>query len=102
MDLFAFEASLIYIVRHCLLKRKGKERKGKERKGKERKGKERKGKERKGSTRSGMVACIFTPSTCEAGADRSLSSLPAWSTEQVPGQSGLHRKPVSKQQQMNK
>jgi hypothetical protein len=56
MDLFAFEASLIYIVRHCLLKRKGKERKGKERKGKERKGKERKGKERKGKERKGKEA----------------------------------------------
>jgi hypothetical protein len=46
------------------------------------------------------VAHTFNPSTWEAEAGRFLSSRPAWSTEWVPGQPGLHRKkPVSKQKQ---
>jgi hypothetical protein len=36
------------------------------------------------------VAHTFNPSTQEAEAGGSLSSRPAWSIEQVPGQSGLH------------
>ena len=46
-----------------------------------------------------VVAYAFNPSTQEAEAEaeagRSLSSRPAWSTEQVPGQPGLHRKTLS-------
>ena len=42
----------------------------------------------------------------EAEAGRSLSLMPAWSTEQVPGQPGLHREILSqktnKQQQQQK
>jgi hypothetical protein len=38
-----------------------------------------------------MVANAFNLSTWEAEAGRSLSSRPAWSTEQVPGQPGLHK-----------
>jgi hypothetical protein len=38
-----------------------------------------------------MVAHAFNPSTWEAEAGRFLSSRPAWSTERVPGQPGLHR-----------
>ena len=45
-----------------------------------------------------VVARAFTPSTWEAGAGAeaggSLSLRSAWSTEQVPGQSGLHRNSV--------
>ena len=33
----------------------------------------------------------FSPSTQEAEAGRSLSSRPAWFTELVPGQPGLHK-----------
>ena len=36
-----------------------------------------------------MVAHAFNPSTQEAEAGGSLSSRPAWSTEWMPGQSGL-------------
>ena len=36
-----------------------------------------------------MVALTFNPSTQEAEAGRSLSSRPAWSAEQVPGQPGI-------------
>ena len=43
-----------------------------------------------------VVAHAFNPSTQEAEAGGSLSSRPAWSTEQVPGQSGLlHRENLS-------
>jgi hypothetical protein len=38
-----------------------------------------------------VVAHTFNPSTQEAEAAGSLSSKPTWSTEQVPGQPGLHR-----------
>jgi hypothetical protein len=38
----------------------------------------------------------FNPSTKEAEANGSLSSRPAWSTGQVPGQPKLPRNPVSK------
>jgi hypothetical protein len=38
-----------------------------------------------------VVAHTFNPSTWEVEAGRSLSSRPAWSTERIPGQPGLHR-----------
>jgi hypothetical protein len=44
----------------------------------------------------GAVAHAFNPSTWEAG--EFLSSRPAWSTEWVPGQPGLHRETISKNQ----
>jgi hypothetical protein len=43
----------------------------------------------------GVVAHAFNPSTWEAEAGGSLSSRPAWSTEWVPGQPGLHRETLS-------
>ena len=42
-----------------------------------------------------MVAHAFDPSTREAEAVGFLSSRPAWSTESVPGQPGLHRETLS-------
>jgi hypothetical protein len=42
-----------------------------------------------------VVAHTFNPSTWEAEAGRSLSSRPAWSTEWVSGQPGLHRETLS-------
>jgi hypothetical protein len=49
-----------------------------------------------------VVAHAFNPSTWEAEAGGFLSSRPAWSTERIPGQPGLHREiqrnPVSKKQ----
>ena len=51
-----------------------------------------------------MAAHAFNPSTQEAEAGRSLSSLkPRWSTQQVSGQPGLHRETLSqKQKEQNK
>jgi hypothetical protein len=43
----------------------------------------------------GVVAHAFNPSTREAEAGGFLSSRPAWSTEWVPGQPGLHRETLS-------
>jgi len=43
-----------------------------------------------------MVVHTFNPSAQEAEAGRSMSSGLVWSTEQVPGQPGLHRETVSK------
>jgi hypothetical protein len=43
----------------------------------------------------GMVMYAFNPSTWEAEAGEFLSSRPAWSTECVPGQPGLHRETLS-------
>jgi hypothetical protein len=49
---------------------------------------------------------LFNPSTWEAEAGEFLSSRPAWSTEGVPGQPGLHRETLSrktkKQKKQNK
>jgi hypothetical protein len=42
-------------------------------------------------------ADTFNPSTQEAKAGGSLSSRPAWSTEWVLGQPGLHRKKTKKE-----
>jgi hypothetical protein len=42
-----------------------------------------------------VVAHTLNPSTWEAEAGGSLSSRPAWSTEWVPGQPGLHRETLS-------
>jgi hypothetical protein len=44
----------------------------------------------------GVVAHAFNPSTWEAEAGGFLSSRPAWSTERVPGQPGLHRETLSR------
>jgi hypothetical protein len=44
----------------------------------------------------GVVAHAFNPSTREAEAGGFLSSRPAWSTEWVPGQPGLHRETLSR------
>lgn len=41
------------------------------------------------------MAYTFSPSIREAGAAGSLSSGPACSTEQVPGQIGLHKETLS-------
>jgi hypothetical protein len=42
-----------------------------------------------------MMEHAFNPSTWEEEAGEFLSSRPAWSTEQVPGQPGLHRETLS-------
>jgi hypothetical protein len=47
----------------------------------------------------GVVAHAFNPSTWEAKAGGSLSSRPAWSTERVPGQPGLHRETLTHKNQ---
>jgi hypothetical protein len=44
----------------------------------------------------GVVVHAFNPSTWEAEAGEFLSSRPAWSTEWVPGQPGLHRETLSR------
>lgn len=41
----------------------------------------------------------FDPSTCEADAAGSLSSMPAWSEEGTAGQLGAHRETLLKQKQ---
>jgi hypothetical protein len=50
----------------------------------------------------GVVAHAFNPSTWEAEAGGFLSSRPAWSTEQVPGQPGLHRETLSRKTKKTK
>jgi hypothetical protein len=49
-----------------------------------------------------MVVCAFNPSTWEAEAGGSLSLKPAWSTEIVPSQPGLHRETLSQKQNKTK
>jgi hypothetical protein len=49
-----------------------------------------------------VVAHAFNPSTWEADAGRFLSSRPAWSTEWVPGQPGLHRETLSQKTKTKK
>jgi hypothetical protein len=46
-----------------------------------------------------VVAHTFNPSTWEAEAGGFLSSRPAWSTEWVPEQPGLHRETLSQKNQ---
>jgi hypothetical protein len=43
-----------------------------------------------------VVAHAFNPGTWEVEAGRFLSSRPAWSTERVPGQPGLHKETLSR------
>jgi hypothetical protein len=50
----------------------------------------------------GVVAHAFNPSTWEAEAGEFLSSRPAWSTERVPGQPGLHRETLSRKTKKKK
>ena len=49
-----------------------------------------------------MVAHAFNPSTWEAEAGVFQSLRPAWSTEWVPGQPGLHRETLSRKTKQNK
>jgi hypothetical protein len=42
-----------------------------------------------------VVAQAFNPSTREAETVGFLSLRPAWSTERIPGQPGLHRETLS-------
>jgi hypothetical protein len=46
--------------------------------------------------RLSVVAHAFNPSTWEAEAGEFLNLRPAWSTERVPGQPGLHRETLSR------
>ena len=48
-----------------------------------------------------MVAHAFNPNTWKAEAGKFLSSRPAWSTECVPGQLGLHRETMSQNTKPN-
>jgi hypothetical protein len=50
----------------------------------------------------GVVAHAFNPSSWEAEAGGFLSSRPAWSTEQVPGQAGLHRETLPQKNKKKK
>jgi hypothetical protein len=50
----------------------------------------------------GVVEHTFNPSTWEAEAGRFLSSRPAWSTEWVLGQPGLHRETLTPKNKKNK
>jgi hypothetical protein len=54
------------------------------------------------SLQPGVVTHTFNPSTREAEAGGFLSSRPAWSTKWVPGQPGLQRNPVSRNQKRKK
>jgi hypothetical protein len=61
--------------------------------------------EQKDQLQAGRGGDTFNPSTREAEAGRFLSSRPAWSTEWVLGQPGLHRETLSqknKNKQTNK
>jgi hypothetical protein len=48
------------------------------------------------------VSHTFNPRTWEAEAGRFLSSRPAWSTEGVPGEPGLHKETLSQKQNKTK
>jgi hypothetical protein len=50
----------------------------------------------------GVMVHAFNPSTWEAEAGEFQSSKPAWSTEWVPGQPGLHRETLSWKKQTKK
>jgi hypothetical protein len=50
----------------------------------------------------GVMAHAFNPSTWEAETGEFLSLKPAWSTEWVPGQPGLHRETLSKKKKKKK
>jgi hypothetical protein len=52
--------------------------------------------------RPGVLMHAFNPSTWEAEAGGFLSSGPAWSTEWVPGQPGLHRETLSREKKKKK
>jgi hypothetical protein len=54
---------------------------------------------KKSKTKPGMVVYAFNPSSQEAEAVEFLSSRPAWSTEWVPGQPGLHRETLSQKKE---
>jgi hypothetical protein len=45
------------------------------------------------------MAHTFNPSTQDTETGKSLSSRPAWSTKQVPGQQGLCRETLSQKHQ---
>jgi hypothetical protein len=49
-----------------------------------------------------VAAHVFNPRTWEAKAGGFLSSRPAWSTECVTGQPGLHRETLSRKTKQNK
>jgi hypothetical protein len=49
-----------------------------------------------------VAAHAFNPSTREAEVGKFLSSRPAWTTEWVPGQPGLHRETPSQKNKRNK
>jgi hypothetical protein len=49
-----------------------------------------------------MVVHVFNLSTWETETGGFLSSRPAWSTEWVPGQPGLHREILSKKKKKKK
>jgi hypothetical protein len=49
-----------------------------------------------------VVAHAFNPSTWDTEAGGFLISRPAWSTEWVPGQPGLHRETLSQKTKQNK
>jgi hypothetical protein len=49
-----------------------------------------------------VVAHAFNPSTWEAEAGGFLNSRPAWSTERVPEQPGLHREILSRKTKKKK
>jgi hypothetical protein len=53
-------------------------------------------------TEPGVVVHAFNPSTWAVEAGGFLSSKPAWSTEWVPGQPGLHRETLSRKQKTKK
>jgi hypothetical protein len=49
-----------------------------------------------------VVAHAFNPSTLEAEAGGFLSSRPAWSTKEFPGQPGLYRETLSRKKKLTK